>query len=186
MQRPEMHKPLAFVPTIHQQMQQLQFLLCYKGFFSKETTQALLGMTEARLESENAGISVKKKVFNVMVGCLQNICLGDPDTESKNDSAIFMLGKDQDHFFIFSGNIVIGRKAELLKEKLPIINKLESEELKNLFLSQIQEQENDESSESELAFIDLARKSGHKLEFELQEVDQNATFLLMKTSISRN
>jgi hypothetical protein len=174
---------LSFVPAIHKKMLSQHYLLCYKGHFSQEVTKTLLAMTENKLSKEGTETSVKKKIFNVMMGCLQNICSSTEEVRKKDRSAIFMLGKNDVEFFIFSGNVVLNQHVEEMKRKLYAINMMDSEDLKNLFTTLIQSLSASEISESEVTLIDIARKSGRKLEFEFHKLDNLTSFFSMKAVI---
>ncbi|MEK6614869.1 MAG: DUF6272 family protein, partial [Bacteroidota bacterium] len=73
---------LMYVTELREKMQKHRYMLAYRGFFSQEITKALLASTEKKLLLEGADTVVKKKVFNVMVECLQNICKHKDDMSS--------------------------------------------------------------------------------------------------------
>ncbi|MDQ3108732.1 MAG: SiaB family protein kinase [Bacteroidota bacterium] len=176
---------LNFVPAIHKKMFHQHYMLCYKGHFSQDVTKSLLTMAENKLEKEGTETAIKKKIFNIMMGCLQNICMTETTTQEENPSAIFMLGKNDQEFFIFSGKVIPNEQVDEMKRKLYAINMMDSEDLKNLFTSLIKSLSASEISESEVTLIDIARKSGKKLEFNFHEINDLTTFFSMRTVIAR-
>lgn len=176
---------LLFVPAVHRKMLDQHYLLCYKGQFSQDITKSLLAMTESKLEKDGTEISIKKKIFKIMVGCLQNICKPGDNLNGYKRSAIFMLGKNEKEFFIFSGNVMLTTHVEEMKRKLYAINMMDSGNLRKLFKTLITSLSTSEISDSEIVLIDIARKSGRKLEFEFHEIDKRTSFFSMKTVIAQ-
>ncbi len=175
---------LDFVPGIHSRMLKQQYLLCFKGKFSQDITMSLLSMTESRLSKEGTELSIKKKVFHIMMGCLQTICSTNEES-SNQKNAIFMIGKNEKEFFIYSGNMIRKETVAELKKKLVMLNVMDAKDLKNLFKTIITTVASDEISASELALIDIARKSGRKLEYDIREVDEEFSFFSMRTVITQ-
>lgn len=175
---------LDFVPAFHNRMLNQQYLLCYKGYFSQEITKSLLAMTEGKLDKEGTEFNLKKKIFRIMVGCLQTICKSGADKKYRRN-AIFMLGKNEHDFFIYSGNVVPQEAVSDMKKKLNTINMMDSQHLKKLHTTLMQALSREEISESEMTLIDIARKSGKKIEYDFSEIDTTSSFFSMKTIIAR-
>jgi hypothetical protein len=131
--------------------------------------------------------SIKRKVFNVMVECLQNIVKHSEDYEEadKRLNAIFMIGKHQDEYIIMSGNPIYSKNVSVLQEKLDKINSLDKEGLKTLYKDIIKGTNISEKGGAGLGFVDMARKSGQKLEYDFTEIDSEVAFFSLKTTISR-
>jgi hypothetical protein len=82
---------IDFVENIHNYMNKQRFMLSYRGSISQSITKSILLMTEKKMDLEHEENSVKKKVFGVMVECLQNIC--KPQSINKNKDAVVMIAK---------------------------------------------------------------------------------------------
>lgn len=175
---------LDFVPKVHSKMLKQHYLLCYKGHFSQEVTKSLLAMTENKLASDGTDTVIKKRIFKIMMGCLQNICTGEKPAMQTEPKSIFMLGKNEKEFFVFSGSVVAAARVEEMKRKLYAINMMDAQNLKRLFCELMMSLSPGEVSESEITLIDIARKSGKKLEFEFRAIDSQSAFFSMKTVIA--
>jgi len=163
-------------------------ILVYEGEFTQEITKSVLAMAERNMDSMGEESSIKRKVFNVMVECLQNIVRHGEDynpTDDKKQTAIFMIGKMDDEYVITSGNPVTKEAANTLKEKLDKINSLDKEGLKALYKEIIKGTEISEKGGAGLGFVDMARKSGRKLEYDFHEMNDEHAFFSLKTTISR-
>lgn len=182
MQEHSNNNSLHFVYPLRNQMRTHNFMLAYRGAFSQEITKALLTTTEKKLTLEGTEASIKKKVFYVMVECLQNIC---KHTETKDEpAALFMIGGMEKEYVIYSGNVIANDKTQGLKNKLVAINSMGKEELKELYKSLMTAPELSESGGAGLGLIDIAKKSGNKFDFEFQSINTASTFFSLKTAIT--
>lgn len=177
---------MKHVYLIHKTMSDHNLILVYEGEFTQEITKSVLSMAEKNLDSIGEEQNIKRKVFNVMVECLQNICK-HADTMKKEEErrAIFMIGKEGDSYAITSGNYIVNENIEGLKAKLDQINNLDKEGLKVLYKELIKTSELSEKGGAGLGFVDIARKSGQKLEFDFEKVNEDNSFFSFKTKISK-
>jgi len=176
---------LQFIPKIRDMMHTHNFMFSYRGRFTQSITKSILSVTEKRLEIEKTETSTKKKVFNIMVECLQNICKHIEKADNTNSNAIFMIGKQKEEFIIYSGNTISNDKISGLQNKLTAINSMSREELKVVFGAIISGGDLSESGGAGLGLIDIAKKSGSKLEYNFEKIDEQISFFSLKTSIKQ-
>lgn len=181
---------MNFIYEMHQKMLENNIILVYEGEFTQEITKSVLAMTERNMDSLGEESSIKRKVFNVMVECLQNIVKHSEEyTSGKKlvNTAIFMIGKLNDAYVITSGNPIKLEKVEDLKEKLDQINKLDKEGLKSFYKEIIKSGSGlTDKGGAGLGFVDMARKSGRKLEYDFYSLNDEYSFFTLKTTIARN
>lgn len=177
---------MKFIYDLHKTMSGKNLILVYEGEFTQEITKSVLNMAERNLDSLGEEINTKKKVFNVMVECLQNICKhSDIVVSEEEKGAVFMIGKEDDFYVIMSGNFIQKQHVEELEGKLHHINTLDKEGLKNLYKDLIKNGEISEKGGAGLGFVDIARKSGQKLEYGFEPVNDQYSFFSFKTKIAR-
>ena len=175
---------MKYIFDLHQTMQDHNLILVYEGEFTQEITKSVLAMAERNMDSSGEESSIKRKVFNVMVECLQNI-VKHADEVTNNHSAIFMIGKHQDEYIIISGNPIRKENVEGLKSRLIEINDLDKDGLKALYKDIIRNTEISDKGGAGLGFVDMARKSGQKLGFDFLEMEDGNSFFCLKSCISR-
>lgn len=177
---------MKYVYDLHRIMTQENLILVYEGEFTQEITKSVLSMAERNMDSMGEESSIKRKVFNVMVECLQNICKHAEDViEDTDNSACFIVGKCEEEYVITSGNPIRNENIAALAAKLDQINALDKEGLKNLYKEIIRNGELSDRGGAGLGFVDMARKSGQKLQYDFQPVTERTSFFSLQTRISR-
>jgi hypothetical protein len=186
---------MNFVVKFHKMMLDKKITLIYEGEVTQEITKAFTSMTEKNLDKVEEDGKIKKKVYHVMVECLQNISKhADDDTQTASDSledglaktGIFLIGNDQNQYFITSGNGIVNENIPALKSLIDNINSLNQDELKQLHKEKMRETAISDKGGAGLGFIDIARKTGNPLEYHFEPIDDKTSFFLLKTIISRN
>jgi hypothetical protein len=176
-----------FVYDIYKQMKANDINLVYEGEITHEITKAFTSLAEKKLENEQESTSVQRKVFHVMVECLQNISK-HADVEERSPygkRGIFMIYQGEDAYSVITGNMIENSKRKGLEELLERINSMTKEELTQLYKKQIKEGSLSEKQGAGLGFIDIARKTGEKLEYHFIQVDDDYSFFILTTKIHR-
>ena len=181
---------LEFVYDFYRSMKAHEITLVYEGEITHQITKAFTSLTESNMAKESEANAVQKKVFHVMVECLQNISK-HADSFGSDDflfagRGIFMVSKGKDDYHVTTGNVIENDKIIELTEMLDHINSLDREGLKQLYKSQMKEGRLSEKGGAGLGFIDIARKTGNKLEFHFLPIDESSSFFLLTSSVSRN
>lgn len=174
----------------HDIMVSKQLILVYEGEVNQNIVKAFSAMTEKNLDETESDTTVKKRVYHVMVECLQNICkhADNPETGTPANpgKGIFMVGLDNEAYYIATGNVVATDKVEELKGVLSQINTLDKDEIKELYKKKIKESRLSDKGGAGLGFIDMVKKTGNPLGFAFRPINDLTSFFVLKTTISRN
>ena len=179
---------MNFIYDLHRTMMSQNLILVYQGDFTQESTKSILAMAERNLDSSGEESSIKRKVFNVMVEALQNIVKHSDelvDGQIRSHAAIFLIGKEKNRYSIMSGNPIRKSNLEGLDKKLHHINNLDKDGLKELYKEIIKTSTISEKGGAGLGFVDMARKSGEKLEFSFPELNAEYCFFCLKVNVPR-
>ena len=179
---------MKFIYDLHQLMAANKVILIYEGDFTQETTKSILTMAERNLESSGEESGIKKKIFNVMVEALQNIVKHSDDAkegENGHHAAIFLISHAQSQYSIMSGNPIKNENIPNLKGALERINSLDKDGLKELYKEIIKNTTISEKGGAGLGFVDMARKSGEKLEWSFLPMNDEFSFFCLKVNIAR-
>ena len=181
---------LDYIYGLHKTMLKRHLILIYEGEFTQEVTKSVLAMAERNMDSFGEEPSVKRKVFNVMVECLQNISRHaenyEPGRYAKNN-AIFLIGKRDTDYLLTSGNAVKVEEVADMTRKLTELNKMDKVQLKARYREIIKNppEASTVKGGAGLGFVDMARKSGNPLDFDFEPIDDKLSFFSVKITIPR-
>ena len=163
-----------------------ELLFVYQDAVNSKTSESILSITEIRLNISGADKKVKRKVFNVLVECLQYITHHTEisSAESLKRPSVVVLGKSQNHFFITTGNLIHNANATWLKEKIEVLNKLDNMGLKEIYKDTMVNSGFSPKGGAGLGLIDILRKSGNKVQAEFEQINDELSFFTMKAIIS--
>ncbi len=187
---------LDFVYEVYSTMRAHEITLVYEGEITHQITKAFTSMAELDMAKEEESSSVQKKVYHVMVECLQNISKHADSAGAASETAgeegrycgrgIFMVTRGSEHYNVISGNVVDKAHEAKLREKLDLVNSMSREELNELYKQQMREGSISEKGGAGLGFIDIVRKTDHKLEYHFLPLGETSSFFILTSTISRN
>jgi hypothetical protein len=163
-------------------------IFLYASDFSQELTKTLLAFTEKKLSFEELEDIVRKKIFNIMVEMLQNISKNaiDKDNTESGHIPIFMIAESDKAYYLISSNKILSTDIEKIKSKIDQVNALDSAGLKQLYKETRLNSRFSEVGGAGIGIIDMARKSGERLNYDFQTIDQDHAMFSLFISISKN
>lgn len=173
-------------------MERNNIMLSFKGNITSDLLTSILAIMEQRLEVLDEPTKVKRKVYNVLVECLQNLYHHRDDmpiaeyTDASERAAIFMIGRDTSYYYIVTGNHLKCEDVPMLKQKIDGVNNLSRDELKELYKKTLNNGQMSNKGTAGLGFMDIARRSNEKLEYDFLDVDKKNSFFILKIKIAIN
>ncbi len=164
-----------------------EILFLFKGEVSSTLIADSLDEIESRID--DASMRAKKKIYNVLVECVQNlyhhsaILPSDGSTEEKGKFAIFALSKNSIGYHIITGNFVQESQKRFLTKHLDHINTLDKDALKDLYKEILNNQEFSEKGGGGLGMVDISRKSGSTLDYEFYDYKEGFYFFSLNINI---
>lgn len=184
---PENNKYYKLVDQIYgieRMMVENQLLLAYKDHINEDTSDQLINMVDSKMSGFDEEKKIKKKVFNVLVECLQNVSRhAEPDIGQDHESSILLIGRDANNFFVITGNMMSNDKTDALKKKLDEINQLKPEELRDKYKELMNNMDFSEKGGAGLGLLDIARKSANKFEYDFRKLNEKKTYFTLKVNI---
>ena len=177
---------MKFIYDLYRAIGSQDLVLVYEGDITQETTKSILSMAERSLKASQDDPGIKRKVFNVMVECLQNLVRHNEEVKGQNNAgpkALFLVGREANGYSVMSANPVHEQNLAALKEALEKVNRLDKEGLKDLYKDIIQGTKLSEKGGAGLGFVDMARKSGEKLQFEFHELTDGYYLFCLKVTV---
>jgi len=161
-------------------------ILFYQGLFDQEMIKSVVSMTEKKLIEENIDEMIRRRIFNVMIEGLQNICKHQTKDDGVTENPFLIIGKKGERFNVVTGNCIPNNKVAPVSHKIDFINSLNKEELKELYKKSRLNSVISEVGGAGLGFIDMARKSGNKLEYRFYTLDTIHSFFVLNNTITNN
>ncbi len=181
---------LEFVYEFYKSMKAHEITLVYEGEITHQITKAFTSLTESNMAKDDEPGTVQRKVFHVMVECLQNISKHADDFTSSDfmfsGRGIFLVSKGDNEYSVTTGNAVDNDRIEELTNMLESINRMNKDELKDLYKKQMKEGRLSEKGGAGLGFIDIKRKTGRDLEYHFLPISDDTSFFLLTSTIGRD
>lgn len=165
-------------------------ILSYQGPLSFSTIDWLLSEFKMAAEDHELSFKTYKKMISLMIEALENVtkytervkCNGDgSSTEycpscqiSRSDSTIELITK----------NPVKKTDVALLRNRIDMVNDQNTEELKELYRSTITNGEFTPSGGAGLGFIEMAKTTGNKLEYDFESLTKEFSLYTFRASMS--
>lgn len=168
----------TFQIYVDSQLDQIAF--SYRGPFHESLTERIVDISENTLVDQMGLRKINRKVSFLLVECFQNIIKHGEKLKIKEqlirDEGMFSFRNAGVSYMINSVNLVKADEVEDLKAQVDTINSKTREELKEMYKKQLQENELSDKGGAGLGLIEIARKSGNKLEYKIEPNDNPELF----------
>jgi hypothetical protein len=177
----------AALKEIHSIMNDENAVLIYSGEFNQDVVKSMLNYTEGKLDSSGIDNLVKKKIFNVMVEQLQNITKHQYiDGEESSIQPCFVLIERDTYYNLVTGNPIKIDTIDMVTSRIDKVNSLDPAGLKALYKEARLNSRISDVRGAGLGFIDVARKTENKLEYDFFEIgSENYKYFTLKTQINK-
>ncbi len=168
-------------------MQDERVILYFKGEITNNLLTSILQLVDDRLERKSEDIKIKKKVFSILLECLQNIYNYQQTQNFDNEilqSATLMIKRTDQAYFIITGNYVEDSIVESLKGRINKVNSLSPDELKSFYKEVLSRDEPATSGGAGLGIIDMARKSGEKITYSFDRINDKHSFYSLQVKVT--
>lgn len=170
----ELNPASAF--RVYMEVKDVQLSFSYRGPFHDGLTERIVDISENTIADHLGQKKMNRKVSFLLVECFQNIIKHgeqikrDPN-ETILDDGMFTFRSEGDSYFINSINVVRKDQIEGLSQTVALINSKTREELKEMYRAQLVNNELSDKGGAGLGLIEIARKSGNRLEVEFEPLD---------------
>jgi len=165
-------------------------ILFYKGNVDSDVINHVLDTVEDKMVAVSEQSKLRKKVYNVLVESLQNLYHhvdkvpeGFEDQKSER-FALLVVRKVDTGYKIITGNFVHAENLEKLEEKIKRINRSSHEEIKELYKFILNHQRISAKGGGGLGLVDIARKTGNKLDYTFKKYDDYYYFFYLNILVN--
>jgi hypothetical protein len=159
--------------------------MVWSGHITPDVGKEVLTFTETKLTEDETESNIRRRVFSIMVEILENVSKFSPgsDQEELFGMPVAMIGLENKLYTVTTGNLIHNAMVSQLKEKLDIINMHDKISLKSLFRKSLSEQTLAIESTGNMGLIDMARKSGNKLDFRFEKINELFSYFTLAVKI---
>ena len=188
---PSLTVMLDRVFDLYDELEKQRIMLSFKGNLSPDLVTALLGLVERKMETIEVDARMRKRVFNVVLECLQNLYHhntkavvkdgGGPPDEAQG---VIMIAHGEKGYSVLTGNFMASDEVHGLKNHLDRINDCEPDQLRDLYKETLNDGRYGKAGGGGLGIIDIARKSGRKLEYGFVPMDEANAFFSLNVNVT--
>jgi hypothetical protein len=167
-------------------------ILFYKGNIDSDVINHILDSVEGKMVEVDENPRLRKKVYNVLVESLQNLfhhvdkVPDEFEDQSSDKFGLLSIMKTENSYKIITGNFVQSDNVEKLEEKIKRINRSSHEEIKELYKFILNHQRISAKGGGGLGLVDIARKTGHKLNYTFLPYNKNFSFFYLNITVSES
>lgn len=161
-----------------------ELILAYRDHISEETIQQLLSITELKLVQSVGEKKLRKRVFHILVECLQNVVNHSASSKNEEDiPSILLMGRHEQEFFIITGNRIDNEEIPGFTQKIDEINSWNHEDMRDIYSSKLGKSEYSAKGGAGLGLMDIYKRSGKKLKYQIEPIDDNISFLSLHIAV---
>jgi hypothetical protein len=167
-------------------------ILFYKGNVDSDVINHVLDTVEDKMVEVKEQSKLRKKIYNILVESLQNLyhhvdrVPEDFEDQTSEKFGLLVVKRVDGGYKIITGNFVHTENIEKLEEKIKRINRSSHEELKELYKFILNHQRISAKGGGGLGLVDIARKTGNKLEYTFKEYNDKYSFFYLNILVNKD
>lgn len=181
-----------YLSALRALMESKEPILEYQGALEQKRVIKILDELEHKMDSFGEKLKITRKAFNIVTEALQNVVRYRDDIEGGDEEThpCFVFERSNDFYLIACGNLLKSDKVQKLLNRLNKVNSLDwygvQQEYKNILKNNLKNQDpNRDRNSAGLGFIEMARKSEQRFQYEFLPHDAHYTYFLILIKIAR-
>lgn len=160
--------------------------LAWSGTISPDVGKEVLYFNEAKLAEEETESNIRRRVFSVLVEVLENVTKYSPGKEAEKEFGmpVILIQLEGKIYTLTTGNLILNSAVNQLKKKIENINSRDSSGLKEFFRRSLSKQTDKSDSTGNMGLIHMARKSGGKLIYQFENINEKYSYFTLKIKIA--
>lgn len=176
------------IVQLERMMAENNIYMIWSGHVSPGVGEEVLSITESRLSDEDIDSSLRRRVFNIMVEMLENVSKYNvgKDDEKEFGMPVVVLKLENGRFIITTANLVLNENVDELDNKIDQINRMNVQELRDLYYSSLSRQSIETDSTGNLGLVSMARRSGSRLDYNFQNINGRYSYFTLTVKAGEN
>lgn len=160
-------------------------ILALRDRISTDSLSGLLALAELKMGTVSEGRSIKKKIFNILVECLQNVANhSEPVANESEINTILVLAQEEQDYVVITGNPVRTDQVDSLIERIESVNSIGQENVREEYMRMLDKSEYSAKGGAGLGLIDIYKRSGQALEYDVSPINKDYAILTLKVRIA--
>ncbi len=160
-----------------------KIIVSHVGELDQDKVNTISSVVETQMEHMGVSKSAIKKIFNIVIEALQNICLHGEKDNNGYQMTYFIIGKFNNEYAVFSGNIITNLNAEKLNKRLNAIKSLSDSDLKKRYLDVLSNGELSAKGGAGLGFLTIALKSQNNIDFDFEILNKEYSLFSLQSKV---
>lgn len=161
-------------------------LLSHFGTFTQELVGSLCSSTEELLVSSGDRRLVVKRLFSIIIEGLQNIRLHGQRDEYDRQLGYLIVARREDQYVVIMANMINPEDQEKVESYLDRINHCNQEELKEAYLTVLNNEFVSDKGGAGLGFITTRMKSQYPLRYSFYQLKNEDILFTFEVLVDRN
>jgi len=164
-------------------MAQEGIVFSFSGMISQSLTAFMLETAKSQLEEKGEDSKVIRNMCLLSIEQLQNIMSYSKNRNISNSSkyispGVLVIGidKEKNKYYVNSSNEIVYSDQERVSTKIDFINSMDKDELRKYLRKKLRTAEDTHDRGAGVGFIEMAKRSSEKLEYDFEEVDDKLYF----------
>jgi hypothetical protein len=173
----------------YKKMCERNIVLDFQGAISQEMVVGMAELLKRKFSQKFGHSNLVKRIFSIFVEMAQNIASYSAErvflhgVDIDVGAGIIMVTEENKIYAVTSGNLVEKVAIPIITEYCDKINRLDREQLKQFYKSQIKSSRQRLRKKASLGLIDIARKAGYPIIYRATPVDDGHCFLVLSVKI---
>ncbi|MDF1547698.1 MAG: SiaB family protein kinase, partial [Bacteroidales bacterium] len=179
-----LHKNLEKKLTLSELLQEdIEYV--FRGDFTPEIVAGILDLGATTLDRASDTTKIKAKIYYIMGESLQNIARHHSESfhKSPDKYSLFAIHRRNFRYYITTGNLIEVEDISTLKQKIDTINDMGHDDLRMYSRSTRKAGDHAEEGNAGIGLIEMAKRSGNKLEYDFKEIDEKHSYFYLNTEI---
>lgn len=173
---------MELIKEIRDRMTEGRLMFAYRGMVTNENTTSMLMLLEKEMESSEFGFQGRKRLFMFVLESLQNVSRHS-NRDEHADMSLVVYSKTGDGYTVTTGNVIENVQIPNLRKKLDEINNLDPGEIRTVYRQMLSASEFSSKGGAGLGLIEMAKKTGNKLDYDFIPLDDNYSYFILSKTI---
>jgi len=167
---------------IRDKMMKERLMFAYRGVVTNDNSVPLLMLLENEMKSAEYGYLGRKRLFMFVLESLQNVQRHSNKNQHANMSLV-VYSKTDNGYTVGTGNVIPNENINILKSKLDEVNKLETDDIRNVYRQMLSNAELSSKGGAGLGLIEMANKTGNRLDYAFYAIDNESSYYILSKTV---